>query len=407
MSDHHDHDADCLCNSLPHEPVMNEHHEAVDEARRGLGVSRRSMMAGIGAVSGLAMTPQVAAAAGGGDQPRRRGPHRGAELVLLGTRAGPPVDLHQVGASSALVVDGRTYVIDCGRSSVTQFAAAGLRLDSIAGIFLTHLHADHIADYYNFFLMGGHIKNQAGDHIHRPVPVHGPGPAGGLQPKFGGGEAPTVNPTNPTPGTAQMTDALHAAYAYSTNVFLRDMDVADIRTLIDVREIDLPKGTKATFERTAPRMKPFRIFCDDKVEVHATLVPHGPVFPAYAFRFDTEYGSVTFSGDTRYSSNLVEMAQDTDLFVHEAIGVEGAGLGEASLDHMLQSHVLIDELGPIATEADAKHLVVAHYADLGADKVDARKWRRDAQQGYRGRVTIGQDLDRFRLPARGRRAGNG
>lgn len=215
-----------------------------------------------------------------------------------------------------------------------------------------------------------------------------------------------VNPTNPTPGTAQMTDALHAAYAYSTNVFLRDMDVADIRTLIDVREIDLPKGTKATFERTAPRMKPFRIFRDDKVEVHATLVPHGPVFPAYAFRFDTEYGSVTFSGDTRYSSNLVEMAQDTDLLVHEAIGVKGAGLGDASLDHMLQSHVLIDELGPIATAASAKHLVVSHYADLGADTVDARTWHRDAQKGYRGRVTIGQDLDRFRVAVRGRRGEN-
>lgn len=34
-------------------------------------------------------------------------------------------------------------------------------------------------DYYNFFMLGGHIKNQAGDHIESPVPVFGPGPAGG------------------------------------------------------------------------------------------------------------------------------------------------------------------------------------------------------------------------------------
>lgn len=403
MSDHTEHGPACLCDHLPHEPVTSERDEAVDEARTGLSLSRRSIMAGIGAASGLALVPGMAAAAPnpgakGGRPPRGEG----VELVLLGTRAGPPVDLHQVGAASALVVDGRTYVIDCGRSSVTQFAAAGLRFDSIAGVFLTHLHADHIADYYNFFMLGGHIKNQAGDHIERQVPIYGPGSAGGLQPKFGGGEVPTLKPSDPTPGTAAMTQSLHDAYAYSMNASLREMNVADIRTLMDVHEIALPAGTNATFEQTSPRMRPFKIFSDDKVEVYATLVPHGPAFPAYAFRFDTEYGSVTFSGDTRHSDNLIEMASGTDLLVHEAIGVKGAGIGEASLDRMLQSHVEIDKLGPIAQEADAKHLVVSHYADLGAAKVDNNAWRRDAQKGYRGQVTIGRDLDRFTLPARGR-----
>lgn len=408
MSQHPEHGPHCLCDQLPHEPVHSEREEAVDEARRGLGISRRSIMAGVGAASGLALVPGMAAASpsskGGKGRPPRG---KGLELVLLGTRAGPPVDLHQVGAASALVLDGRTYVVDCGRASVTQFAAAGLRFDSIAGIFLTHLHADHIADYYNFFMMGGHIKNQAGDHIERQVPVFGPGAAGGLQPKFGGGEAPTVNPANPTPGTVEMTQSLHAAYAYSMNVFLRDMNVVDIRTLMDVRDIALPAGVHATYLDTAPRMRPFTIFSDDKVTVTATLVPHGPVFPAYALRFDTEYGSVTFSGDTRHSDNLIEMAERTDLLVHEAIGVKGAGLGEASLDHMLQSHVESDKVGLVAEAAHAKHLVVSHYADLGAAKVDKNQWRRDAQQGYRGKVTIGQDLDRFTLPLRGRDRGRG
>jgi ribonuclease BN (tRNA processing enzyme) len=397
MSDQHQHGASCLCDQLPLEPVRSSRDDAVDEARRGLAISRRSIVAGLGAVGALSMVPAGAHAATASGSPARPTDRAGARLVLLGTRAGPPVDVHQVGAASALVVDGRTYVVDCGRASVTQFVRAGLRLDSIAGIFLTHLHADHIADYYNFFLLGGHIKNQLGDHIASPVPVLGPGPAGGLQPKFGGGTAPTVNPANPTPGTAQMTDSLHAAYAYSSNVFLRDMNVADIRTLVDVREIVHPAATDADHMNTAPAMRPFVVFRDDKVVVSATLVPHGPVFPAYAFRFDTEYGSVTFSGDTRYSTNLVDLAQGTDLLVHEAIGVEGAGLGEASLDHMLQSHVLIDDVGTVAEQAGAEHLVVSHYADLGAEKVDVQKWRRLAQRGYRGRATIGQDLDSFTL----------
>lgn len=336
---------------------------------------------------------------------RRRAPdpasgHSPLRLVLLGTRAGPPVDFYQTGVGSALVVDDKTYVIDCGRASVTQFVKAGLRLDSIAGVFLTHLHADHIADYYNFFMLGGHIKNQRGDHIDSRVPILGPGPAGGLPPKFGGGTAPVVNPDNPTPGTSAMTQSLHAAYAYSTNVFLRDMNVADIRDLMDVREIALPAEVSADYVDTAPDMAPFRVFADDTVEVYATLVPHGPVFPAYAFRFDTEYGSVTFSGDTRRSDNLIRMAQDTDILVHEAIGVEGAGLPPASLDHMLQSHVLIQDIGGIAEEAGARHTVVSHYADLATQKVDVNRWRRLAREGYSGKPTIGQDLDVFGLGRR-------
>jgi len=401
--DHHDHGAECLCDRLPVEAVTSERDEAIDQARSGLSLSRRSIVAGVGlAAAGAALAP--AAAASPAHRPPAAPGTRGLELVLLGTRAGPPVDLHQVGAATALVVDGQTYVVDCGRASVTQFVKAGLRLDSIRGIFLTHLHADHIADYYNFFMLGGHIKNQNGDHIERRVPVLGPGPAGGLQPKFGGGTAPTVNPADPTPGTKQMTESLHAAYAYSMNVFLRDMNVVDIRTLMDVREIQLPGTVTADYLNTSPDMSPFEIYRDDKVTVTATLVPHGPVFPAYAFRFDTAYGSVTFSGDTRYSTNLVEMAQDTDILVHEAIGVEGAGLPDATLDHMLQSHVLIEKVGEVAQQAHAKHLVVSHYADLGAPEVDVRRWTRLAQRGYGGRTTVGRDLDRFTLGHRpGRR----
>lgn len=70
-----------------------------------------------------------------------------------------------------------------------------------------------------------------------------------------------------------------------------------------------------------------------------------------------------------HHQGLIEMAERTDLLVHEAIGVKGAGLGAA--------------------------------------KVDKNQWRRDAQKGYRGKVTIGQDLDRFTLPLRNKGRGRG
>ncbi|ADI11735.1 hypothetical protein SBI_08617 [Streptomyces bingchenggensis BCW-1] len=75
-------------------------------------------------------------------------------------------------------------------------------------------------------------------------------------------------------------------------------------------------------------MRPFTIMEDDDVKVTAVLVPHGAVFPAYAYRFDTDHGSVVCSGDTAPSLNVITLAQNADVLVHGALYPEGlAGLG--------------------------------------------------------------------------------
>jgi len=48
------------------------------------------------------------------------------ELVLLGTAGAPLPVAGRAGISSALVVDGRVFVIDCGRGAPSGFADAGL-----------------------------------------------------------------------------------------------------------------------------------------------------------------------------------------------------------------------------------------------------------------------------------------
>ncbi|MFF9127713.1 MBL fold metallo-hydrolase [Streptomyces sp. NPDC014889] len=311
-------------------------------------------------------------------------------MVLLGTQAGPPPTPDRAGISTALLVDGHIYLIDCGRSSVTQFARAGLDFSAIRSIFLTHLHIDHIADYYNYIVLGGAEVN-GGLGSRGPVQVYGPGPAGGLPPKFGGGAAPVVAPSDPTPGTRTLTQKWTEAVAYSSNVFIRDSGVRDPNTLLEVREIELPE-VGADFTNTAPLMQPFPVMSDDKVKVSAVLVPHGPVFPSFAFRFDTEYGSVTFSGDTTHTPNIPALAKNTDLLVHEAINLQGAQLSPALHNHMLESHVEVQKVGAVAHEAGAKRLVLSHLVDFAHDSLDAPQWRRWAKQGYDGEVVVGSDL---------------
>ena len=107
---------------------------------------------------------------------------------------------------------------------------------------------------------------------------------------------------------------------------MRDTGVRDVRTLADVHEIVLP-AVGATYDNTSPTMDPFVVMEDDHVKVSAVLVPHGPIFPAFAFRFDTTHGSVTFSGDTTYSDNLVPYDPDPQIYstLHSSYAQAGIG----------------------------------------------------------------------------------
>ncbi|WP_157554931.1 MBL fold metallo-hydrolase [Nocardia crassostreae] len=326
-------------------------------------------------------------------------PKTGVHLNTLGTEAGPPPSAKSVGISSALVVDGKVYVIDCSRSSVTQFAKAGLAFGDLAGIFLTHLHADHIADYYNYFLLGGWLLQPDAPGF-RPVPAYGPGSAGGLPHREGGGSAPVVAPSDPTPGTVTLTNKLTEAYAYSMNIFARDAWLADPNSLMAVHDIELPP-VGADWNNTSPTMSPFPVMADDRVKVSATLVRHDDVFPAFAFRFDLDGGkSVTFSGDTVKSDNLITLAHGTDLLVHEAIfdipahPEASATPGTMPADYMQRSHTSAREVGEVAQAADAQRLVISHYVPGTPES----EWvSRIRSGGYTRDTTVAADLQTFEV----------
>ncbi|MFD3561264.1 MBL fold metallo-hydrolase [Streptomyces sp. NPDC058686] len=373
--------------------------------RRFLGASAAAAaVGGLGAVlggcasaeagpgnKGAAVTTSAvsAGAAGNGDR-----------LVLLGTAGGPPPEVDRTGIASALVIGDRVYLVDCGRSAVTQYGRSGLKYKNLKSVFITHLHADHIADYHNFLLLAGFGVNDSDDGITGTVDVYGPGPAGALPPKFKGGKAPTVAPDDPTPGLKVLTDKQIEAFAYSTNVFLRDSGIPDVRDLVRVHEIDLPDVGADPLKKTAPDMKPFEVMDDGTVRVTAILVPHGPVFPSFAYRFDTPAGSVVFSGDTSLTDNMVRLARGADVLVHEVIDLDAYrdfGIPTALLDHLKVSHTDVKDIGPLAERCGVETLVLSHIVPADKKIVSADSWRRRAQKGFSGRVVVGDDLDEVPL----------
>jgi ribonuclease BN (tRNA processing enzyme) len=62
---------------------------------------------------------------------------------------------------------------------------------------------------------------------------------------------------------------------------------------------------------------------------------------AFAFCFDTDDGSIVFSGDTSVTLNIVTLARGADILVHEAIDLtyyEQQGTPAAALSHLELSH---------------------------------------------------------------------
>ena len=143
---------------------------------------------------------------------------------------------------------------------------------------------------------------------------------------------------------------------------------------------------------------PFEVFRDDAVSVTATLVQHPPIAPAFAFRFDTEQGSVTISGDTAPCANLTRLARGTTLLLHEAMdfgwvtesfGSSPRDTDRARLAHHRRSHTSPEDAGTIASTAEAGALALHH---LGPASAHPSVWEA-SRTTYDGPFHVPNDLD--------------
>jgi ribonuclease BN (tRNA processing enzyme) len=300
---------------------------------------------------------------------------------------------NRTGISSTLKIGDDLYQIDCGLGSLNAFTNAGFTFDGLNAMFITHLHTDHMVDYWSFFLSGGYTASKG----KAPVTVYGPGSAGGLPPsRVGSADPATIDAAAPTPGLAATTNALQQAFAYTNNIFIRDMGTDDIESLIDVVEITVPPGSN--YRDRAPKTAPFNVMSDDNVTVTATLVSHYDVYPAFAFRFDLKKSgvSVTFSGDTTKSDNLIALAKGTDILVHEAqFSLDDAYYGNRfPPGYLVKSHTSAEQVGEVASAARAEHVVLSHYEPT--DLPDS-EWQNAVGKHYSGKVTVARDGQVFAL----------
>ncbi|HEY3981375.1 MAG TPA: MBL fold metallo-hydrolase [Streptosporangiaceae bacterium] len=316
------------------------------------------------------------------------------ELVLLGTAGAPLPVAGRGGISSALVVDDRVFVVDCGRGSPSAFVDAGLDFRRLTAVFISHLHADHVGDLPGLLLYPWGVRSGDGGPLD-PIRVFGPSRPAALP----SGDAAfhretTIHPERPAPGTTDLVASILAGYAYHLNVMPLDARMPDPGAL--VRAVDIavpdPPGTVQV---------PVVVLEAGPVRVTAVAVTHGRAVPALAYRFDTADGAVVFSGDTTVNDDLIALARGADILVHQVADLaylERHGVTGAALARMAALHTDVTQVGPVAERAGVGELILSHYLPAEPGAIPEADWARRAGAGFTGITTAGRDGLRRVLP---------
>ena len=91
------------------------------------------------------------------------------KVTLLGTGSPPPV-MNRFGPSILVEAGGGKFLFDAGRGALQRLAQLGVRWPDVDGLFLTHLHSDHVVGFPDLWLTGWLV----GPGRDRPLHVWGP-----------------------------------------------------------------------------------------------------------------------------------------------------------------------------------------------------------------------------------------
>ena len=252
-----------------------------------------------------------------------------------------------------IVSNNAAYVIDCGDGVARQLAFAGVPLNTLRHIFITHHHSDHNADYGNLIWLA-----------------------------WTAGLSTRVDTWGPPP-LDKMTRLFFEMNQSDIDTRMSNEGRVPIVPLVHVHEI---RDNGA-------------VMSDENLTVTAALVDHPPVVPAFGYRFDARDRSIVVSGDTAPSDNLVRLARGADVLVHSVMyppaidRLVGRVPNAAALKGSILAHqTSAEDAGRIAQAAGVKTLVLSHFVPADDPQVTDHMWIEAAQARFHGKVILGRDL---------------
>ena len=280
--------------------------------------------------------------------------NKSTRIVLLGTKGGPRVgEAGRSNPATLLLINDVPYLIDCGYGVTKQLITAGVALNRLRYVFITHHHSDHNLEFgpliYNTWITG----------LPAQIDAYGP------------------------PGLTKMAEQFFDYQKFDIDVRIVDEGRTDPRQLVTTHELS----------------KPGVFLTNPDVKVSMCVVRHPPIKDAYAYRFDAKDRSVVISGDTAYAPELAEFAKGADVLVHEVMYLPGI---EALLkrlpnakrlrEHLMAAHTLPEDVGKIAAQAGVKTLVLTHFVPGDDPSITDEQWSADVRKHFKGEIVVGRDL---------------
>jgi ribonuclease Z len=282
-------------------------------------------------------------------------PDTGFHAILLGT--GIPIpNPERASASTLIVVNGKTFMVDTGTGSLSRLVENGFR--QVDYVLFTHFHLDHYGDL-DRLLFG---RGAAG--AEEPLSVLGP------------------------KGTKDVV-----------NKVVESVAIDESYRLAHHGDHWPEQGMQATVQEFEPGV----IFHENGLKITMFNVNHEPIVPAVGYRFDYEGKSIVVSGDTKKSDNLIAASKDCDLLIHEAMNAtvlnralpmlkRSQPRAGAMLGDLMSHHTSTLEVAEIAKEVNAKKVVLTHLVPTIAPEDGPEKvFVRGMSDIYSGPVVVGRD----------------
>lgn len=275
------------------------------------------------------------------------------KLTLLGT-GGPRPDPDRHGPATLLQIGDERLLFDCGRGVVMQLARAGVPLERLNPVFVTHHHYDHIVDLADVILstwLGGRP---------RALQVFGP------------------------PGTAAIVSAL-LGQVYDKDIEFRDRGEPAVGGWKPVDTVDVVAGP---------------VYETSRWRVSAEVVVHGhglelagafrQRWVCLGYRVEAEGRIVAISGDCVACDGLDRLARGADVLV-QCCYLARAEIDSPHLERVAR-HTLAcsDTVGKIARDAGVGKLVLTHFRRKSESML--RAIAEDVARDYLGPVVLGHDL---------------
>jgi ribonuclease Z len=245
------------------------------------------------------------------------------EITVVGS--GTVVPRPERRQSCVVVETGdETLVFDLGAGSVTGMVAAGLDPFAVDRVFFTHFHPDHTVDAVHLLFAMNYGTDEPRT---RPLLVTGPEP-------------------------------FENFWSSITNVWGEWME-----------------GQYPIVTKELPQT------CDAPIELEGCSITWAPAVhrpESIAYRLEGEAGSFVYTGDTEYSSSVVDLARGADTLLIECSFPD---------DAPVRGHLTPSGVARMANESGARRVVLTHLYPA----VDDGNSSEQVRKGFDGEILVAHD----------------